>query len=293
MLTLNSHSSAMRRSGRSPYSRKAWLLGRKFFADHAKHRLRQKGDLKASREAFLASRFNNLDYLLRTRYEWMKRWIEPNSRVAEFGAGAGFSSLYLETKSIVTDVVENDWVDVIMDATKIGFSDESLDAIIISNALHHFAVPTRFLSEATRVLKDGGLILIDDSYCSLLMRLILRMAHHEGYSYDINVFDDHAIANDPEDPWSGNNAISNLLFDAKEEFEAYFPGLKIVMDDPCECLLFLVSGGVTSKAPVPELPSYVLDAVAGLDKILVKFAPSVFALSRRTVLKKVRGRLAE
>ena len=281
------HSSVKQGHGQSLSPRRPWLLGKGFFADHAKHRLRQGGDLKASREGFLASRFNNLDYLLRTRYDWMKPWIKPSSRIAEFGAGAGFSSLYLDTKLIVSDVVENDWVDVAMDATQMAFADASLDAIIISNALHHFAAPTKFLTEAVRVMKDGGLILVGDAYCSLLLRIILRMAHHEGYSYDADVFDRHAVANYPKDPWLGNNAISNLLFDTKEEFEAQFPDLEIVMDQPCECLLFLLSGGVTSKAPVPELPVLVLDWIAGIDRALVKFAPNLFALSRRTVLKKV------
>lgn len=273
--------------------RKVWLLGGPFFSDSAQHRLRHAGNLVASREAFDRSRFNNLDYLLRARYRWMQQWIKPGDTVVEIGAGAGFSRSYLTGKVILTDVVANRWLDVAMDGGAMALRDESVDVLIISNALHHFSSPYAFVREAERVLKDGGLILINDAYCSLLLRLVLRLARHEGYSYDVDVFDPGAIANDPNDPWSGNNAVSNLLFDSTAAFETRFPNLKIVADHPCESLLFVASGGVTAKLPVPALPTRVLDGIARLDAILVRVAPDLFALSRKTVIKKLGRRRPE
>lgn len=276
-------------SGRSQ-PRRPWFLGGEFFARREQHRLLQ-DDLHSSRSDFLASRFRNLDHLLRSRYAWMNDWIKPGWRVAEFGAGAGFSQLYLKEPVILTDVFGNRWLDAAMDAVRTAFADASLDAVIISNALHHFAAPARFLAEADRVLKPGGLILINEAHASLLLRLILRVTQHEGYSYDVDVFDTDAVANDPADPWSGNNAISNLLFGAKDDFRRRFAGLDIVLDEPCECLSFLASGGVTSKVRMPELPEPVLDGIAALDRLLVRAAPGLFALSRRTVLSKTVERL--
>jgi SAM-dependent methyltransferase len=267
--------------------RRARLLGGRFFADTAKHRLHSRGDLVASRDALEQSRFNNLDYLLRTRYEWMKGWIKDGDIVVEIGAGAGFSRRYLNRQVLLTDVVVNRWLDVAMDGVSMALRDASVDVLIISNALHHFASPFAFLREAERVLKEGGRILINEPYCSLLLRLLLRLAQHEGYAYDVDVFDRDAVANDPKDPWSGNNAVSNLLFDSREMFEMHVPRLRIVADMPCESLLFVASGGVTSKLPVPELPTRVLNGIARLDDILVHAAPDLFALSRRTVIEKL------
>ena len=34
------------------------------------------------------------------------------------------------------------------------------------------------------------------------MRFLLRLMRHEGYSYDVNVFDENCVCNDPADPWS-------------------------------------------------------------------------------------------
>jgi SAM-dependent methyltransferase len=265
--------------------KRPWLLGREFFAQQQRHRLVQ-GDLRDIRQRFIASRFRNLDHLLRSRYAWMNDWVKPGWRIAEFGTGAGFTRLYLSQPVILTDVFANPWLDAAMDAVQTAFASQSLDAIIISNALHHFSAPARFLIEAERVLKPGGVILINEAYASLMLRLILRATQHEGYSYDVDVFDCDAIANDPKDPWSGNNAISNLMFGAKDAFRRRFGQLEIALDQPCECLSFLASGGVTSRTAVPELPAPVLAWIAALDRLLVKAAPDLFALSRRTVLKK-------
>jgi SAM-dependent methyltransferase len=266
--------------------RKARLLGRAFFADKGRQRLRSTTDLVASRNAELTSNFNNLKYLLRSRFDWMKPWIKDGDVVVEIGSGAGFAPRYLGREIILTDIVANDWLDLVMDGTKIALGDGSVDIVIASNALHHFPQPMAFLNEAQRVLKPGGLLLLNEAYCSLLMRALLRVAQHEGYSYDIDVFDPNAVANDPDDPWSGNNAVSNLLFDRKDEFEARVPGLRLLLDRPHESLLFVASGGVTAKLPLPQLPIAVLDAIAFVDRHLVSAVPGLIALTRRTVLQK-------
>jgi SAM-dependent methyltransferase len=267
--------------------RRARLLGAPFFAEKTRQRLRNGSDLVSSREAELNSSFNNLKYLLRSRYDWMKPWIKDGDVIVEIGSGSGFAPRYLERDVILTDIVANQWLDLVMDGTKIAFGDQSVDVLIASNALHHFPRPMAFLNEVQRVLKPGGLLLLNEAYCSLLLRAALRIAQHEGYSFDVDVFDPDAIANDPHDPWSGNNAVSNLLFDRKAEFEARVPGLRVLLDVPHESLLFLASGGVTAKLPVPELSTAALDAIAFLDRILVRAAPGFLALTRRTVLQNI------
>src|SRR5260370_9001751 len=219
----------------------------------------------------------------------MNEWVSPNSFIVEMGCGAGFSELYLADKVFRTDVVPNPWIDASMDAERLAFRDGAVDALIISNALHHLARPVIFFREAVRVLKPGGIILIYEPFCSLLLRVILRLSKHEGYSFDLDVFAETQIATNPNDPWSGNNALSNLFFDRPERFRKNFPELQIIMDTACECLLFPLSGGVTSKVSVPELPTLVLDCIAGIDRFLTHLAPRLFALGRRTVIRKIAG----
>ena len=52
-------------------------------------------------------------------------------------------------------------------------------------------------------------------------------------------------------------------------------------------LLLPISGGVTAKTNVPELPEWLLRAVAALDRCLCWLAPSVFAMGRSLALEKL------
>ncbi|WP_299483534.1 class I SAM-dependent methyltransferase [uncultured Roseibium sp.] len=266
--------------------KKLFLNGPNLFA-HAENRMADEGNLEEARSNFQLRRFRNLDRLLRHRYDWMNAYLGPDKKAIEIGAGAGFSKFYLKHEYLVTDVAENDWIDDLIDATDMPLEDGSVDVIIASHNIHHFAYPTKFFRECERVLKRGGVVLIQEINTSLVMRLLLRVMRHEGWSYDVDVFDDTVVANDPSDPWSANCAIPELLFEKEDKFHSEFPGLKISVNEKNECLLFPLSGGVIAKTRVPELPSGVLEAVSALDSVLTKLAPDVFALGRSVVIEKI------
>jgi SAM-dependent methyltransferase len=256
--------------------------------------MKSEGDLASARESFLANRFSNLDYLLRSRYDWMNAHIRdyrereaaaPN--VIEIGCGGGFSPLYIDAKITLTDAIKNEWVDCVIDATNMDMENESVDIMIASHTIHHFYNLVKFFNEAKRVLKPNGLILINEINTSVLMRALLKVMRHEGWNYNADVFDINAKVNEPDDLWSANCAVSQLLFgDNKQTFENTFKTLTIVVDQPCECFIFPLSGGVTAKTKVPRLSRPLLRAIDCLDRVLVGAFPKVFALGRRIVIKK-------
>lgn len=130
-------------------------------------------------------------------------------------------------------------------------------------------------------------MLIFEAKASLLLRFVLRLMRHEGWDYDIDIFDRCATANNPKDPWSGNNAIPDLLFSEFSQLEKRIKGFKILRYEHYECLIFLMSGGVNAKTPVLELPCWLLTAIDRLDRVLVRLFRSFFALGRKVVLQKV------
>lgn len=246
------------------------------------------GDVGSARKSFVASRFNNLDALLKQRFGWMNDHIAPNDRVVEFGCGAGFSRLYVDHPGLIlTDVLENEWVDQIADAMNPPFEAESIDVIICSHMIHHMASPLAFFEKARQILRPGGRILVQDINTSLLMRVLLRVMRHEGWSYEVDVFDKNTVANDPKDPWSANCAIPEMLFRSSDAFERQVPGFKVTKNELNECLLFPLSGGVIARTPVPELPHFVLSWIGALDRALIRMAPGVFAVGRSVVLTKL------
>lgn len=266
--------------------RSKYILNGPYLATHSENRMANEGDTQRAREVFLKNRFRNLNSLLAERYQWMNDFIKPNQIVWEVGAGAGFSPLFIDAKINLSDVVNNNWVDKHIDATKMQFEDNSVDVIIASHTIHHFAKPFLFFEECKRVLRPGGYILISEIHTSLLMRFLLRVMRHEGWSYEPDVFDENTIANDASDPWSANCAIPELLFSNSKKFENNFDGLEIVKNEVHECLLFPLSGGVIAKTKVPKLPQWLLKAVIQIDKILVALAPSVFGLGMKIAIRK-------
>ena len=71
---------------------------------------------------------------------------------------------------------------------------------------------------------------------------------HEGFDFTVNVWDETNPKSDEKDIWSGNIAVPNLIFDDKKNLMKNLGNLfTIEYEKLTECLIFLNSGGVTSK----------------------------------------------
>lgn len=245
------------------------------------------GDLLHARDVYFKKKPPNLHFLLQQRFEWMNGYLKDKKSVFELGCGAGFSKEFIKhPEFLLTDVSSNPWVEKQVDALNMPFADGSVGALVASHMIHHVATPHRFFTEALRVLEPGGLLIIHEINTSLIMRLILRMMRHEGYSYDVDVFSPSTIANRPEDPWSANCAIPQMLFNDNGVFEQHFPQFKVVHNELCECFVFLASGGVIAKTKTVPLPTFLLRFIHSCDQILIKLMPGIFALGRKVVLQK-------
>jgi SAM-dependent methyltransferase len=263
------------------------LLGGTYFPDHVENRMAHEGDVEGARAAFLERRPATLEMLLTQRFSWMGGYLTDRDVIVELGCGAGLSKHFIGNERIVlTDVETREWVDRVVDAMAPDFADGSVDAFVCSHMIHHLYSPVRFFEGVRRKLKLGGLILIQEINTSLLMRVLLRIMRHEGWSYDVDVFDPDATANDRRDPWSANCAIPELLFSDAHAFEAKVDGFEIVENELNEFLLFPLSGGVVAKTWAPELPQWLLRGVTAFDKVAVGLLPSLCAFGRSVVLRR-------
>ena len=125
------------------------------------------------------------------------------------------------------------------------------------------------LIAANEAINDSGFILDDESW-----------------SLKANVFDRKSIFN-PKSPWISNTAVAQLLFKNDKNFQKYFPQYRIVKNKLSEFFIFLNSGGVNSSFFYIKLNSFFLKLLNIVDKILIFFLPSIFALNRTVVLKKI------
>jgi SAM-dependent methyltransferase len=244
------------------------------------------GDVVGARERFLARRPNNLRYLLEKRFGWMNDYIIPGTSALELGCGAGFLQMFVNNKVLLSDVEKRPWVDRVIDAMKISDVTESYDVVICSHMIHHVASPIKFFEDISSIVKPGGVVLINEIHTSLSMRFLLWLMKHEGYSYDVDVFDRDAVANDPKDPWSANCAIPEMLFRNREVFESRLPKFKIERYELNEFAIFPLSGGVIAKAKTVNLPNFVLRIIDSVDGVLIRMFPGIFAMASRIVLRR-------
>lgn len=256
--------------------------------DHGENKMNHEGDVIRARNYFLKKKSKNLDFLLYNRFNWMNKFIKKNDVGIEVGCGTGVSKKYIHNGTFyLTDYANHDFLDYKMiDALNTKFEKNSYDFIISSNMIHHVPFPSKFFDEMNRILKPGGKLIIQEINCSSVMRYLLRLMRHEGFDFTINVFNPNIICTDPEDLWSANCAIPNLLFDDKAKFEKAFPYFKILDHSHSEFINFINSGGVISKTTYIPLPNFMLKFFDKIDSLLSSIFPKTFALQRQIVLQK-------
>ena len=244
---------------------------------------------KIARSLYYSSKSQNVKFLLNKRFSWMNNYIKDNATGIEVGSGAGFSRDFIKSKNFkLSDLGEDDHLDFKnIDAQNTGFNDESFDFVIASNMIHHIPYPIKFFKEMNRILKKNGRLIIFEAYCSVVFQIVTLIMKHEGFDFTINVWDEKNPKSDEDNAWHGNIAVPHLIFDDKKKFNSnlgkYF---KIEYEKLTECLIFLNSGGVTSKTGFLPMNNSFLNILHFFDKILVRLFPSIFCMGRRIVLIK-------
>jgi SAM-dependent methyltransferase len=153
--------------------------------------------------------------------------------------------------------------------------------------IHHISYPIKFFREVNRILKQGGKLIIFESYCSIAFQLATIIMKHEGFDFTMNVWDEKEPKSDEHDIWAGNIAVPHLIFDNKNDFNKHLGNdFEIKYEKLTECLIFLNSGGVSSKTFYIPMNNLFIKFFDIIDQILIKFFPKIFAMGRRLVLIK-------
>ncbi|MHA1384681.1 MAG: class I SAM-dependent methyltransferase [Candidatus Helarchaeota archaeon] len=142
----------------------------------------------------LIHEYKNLTKLLLKRY-----MLKQNSRVLEIGSGPGWISILLAQEDPSLEIagielsddmlavsnenkkasgVEHNVKFVKGDAKNMPFEDNSFDAIISNDSLHHWDDPVWVFNEIARILKKGGVFIIKDCRRDIGLRakVIIKLA---------------------------------------------------------------------------------------------------------------------
>jgi hypothetical protein len=63
------------------------------------NRMNKMGDIENAISLFKQKKNNNLLFLLKNRYGWMKKFIKKSDKGLEVGAGAGFSKEFISSRN--------------------------------------------------------------------------------------------------------------------------------------------------------------------------------------------------
>jgi SAM-dependent methyltransferase len=253
------------------------------------NRMKSIANIKIARDLYYSSKSKNVRFLLNKRFSWMNKFINEKDHGIEVGSGAGFSKDFIKNKNFkLTDLgndVHLDYKNI--DAQKTGFNDNKFNFVIASNMIHHIPYPIKFFKEMYRILEPNGKLIIFESYCSIFFQIATLIMKHEGFDFTLNVWDEKNPKSDVKNAWHGNIAVPHLIFDNRKIFEENLGHLfSIKYEKLTECLIFLNSGGVTSKTSCIPMNNFFLNFLHLLDKFLVKIFPNIFCMGRRIVLEK-------
>ena len=117
------------------------------------------------------------------------------------------------------------------------------------DVLHHLVSPRRFFSEAQRVVRAHGRIVLIEPAITPVSSLFFRLLHHEPVDMRVDPLAD--IASDKvRDPYDSNQAIPTLLFGRyRQAFAVHFPSLKVREKRWMSLLAYPLSG-------VPSMESH-------------------------------------
>jgi len=230
----------------------------------------------------LTKKNKNLDYLLKKRFNWMKKYINRKKIVIELGSGNGFIKKYLGEKIITSDLKTHQNIDYKFDMNNLKLPKKlkkKVNVFILNHSLHHCKNPLELIRIMKDNLKKNGFILINEPEISFVFKFFLKIFNHERWDLDVS-------KSNQKNFWLQNNATGRILF--KKNFENKFvkQNFHVVKNQLNEFLIFLNSGGNSVNSPHIKLSETNLNLLNKLDDFLIKVSPKIFALNRRVVLKK-------
>jgi SAM-dependent methyltransferase len=258
--------------------------------DEGANRMANVGEAEQVVKNYKIGKNKNLDYLLLKRFSWMNKFIKDTDNGLEVGAGAGLSKKFILNKNLkISDFSDHQHLDFKnVDAQNTKFNNESFDYIISSNMLHHIPYPIKFFEETHRILKKNGKLIIEEVTCSLILQLATILMKHEGFDFTVDPWSRTKPVTDEANVWSGNIAVTNLIFDNIKLFSKNIGNLyNIEHQKNYECFIFLNSGGVCSTTFYVPLNIRLLKILDKLDGFLTKYFPNIFATGRQIVLRKI------
>ena len=221
----------------------------------------------------------NLLFWYRELYrDHFKDFSQPE-KLSILEVGSGTSPLKQFYPGIVTsDVLNLDYLDLVFDCHEIdkltAIEDHSLDAVTLTNVLHHLRSPILFLNRAATKLKSGGKVIATEPFFSLLSTPIYKYLHREA----VDFVPREPVMQEVRGPLaSANQALPWLIFFREHDWlqrlnENY--DIAALSLRGFTALSYMITGGISHKLPIPH---FLYRALFPVDLALSRYFPRMCA----------------
>lgn len=185
---------------------------------------------------------------------------KPYGTTIEVGGGSGHFRAF-DPDIIVTDVLPSPHIHLAADAMQLPFRDQSINNIVMLDVLHHIPLPLDFFSEAQRVLKPGGRIVMTEPFLSPVSSLCYWLSHPEPADMKTPIFrpQSNPVGGDPiavigSGAFASNQAIPTLIFFRYQQlFARRFPQLSVTHREVHSTMVYPLSGGFSKPVLLPRV----------------------------------------
>lgn len=190
-------------------------------------------------------------FLRQIYLEWYRSLLaalpDGGEPVLEIGSGAGFFGEVLPA-AILSEVFPVSGVSTVLDAHALPVATGSLRGIVMTDVLHHLRAPARFLTEAARCVRGGGVVAMVEPWVTPWSRFVWGRLHHEPFEPDTPDWTIPAAG-----PLTGaNGALPWILFERDaERFERTLPTWRVESIQLGMPFRYLLSGGVSLRSLAP------------------------------------------
>ena len=204
-----------------------------------------------------------------------------DSKIAELGSGLGNIHDVIP-ECIRTDLFPNPWIDQIENAYKLSFADESVSDLILTDVFHHLKYPGTALKELSRVLRQGGKVIMLEPCISALGLIVYGALHDEpiAITKKIEWFAPESWKPENIDFYAAQGNATRIFVSNK--FHANLKNWKRIQTIRLSAIAYAASGGYSK----PQLyPTALLPFIKKLEKVLDLF-PILYATRLLVILEK-------
>ncbi len=205
----------------------------------------------------------------------------PDSKIVELGSGLGNIHEFIPN-CLRTDLFPNPWIDQVENAYQLSFANASISDLILTDVFHHLKYPGTALKEFSRVLRNGGRVVMLEPCISALGLLVYGVFHEEPIAITKRIEWEAPKSWSPEqiDYYAAQGNASRVFLG--NNFRHQLSNWQAINTQRLSAIAYAASGGFSK----PQLyPTSALPWIRSLEKVLDLF-PALFATRLLVILEK-------